>query len=257
MDVAREEIVETIGPDERRDGVRFPGTLFTRTTVEDVGKLETEGGIGAGQPPGERGAEGAEAEKGNLTTRGRRRAAGCLERVQNAILPIESRSRDYNRRRKTGATSFIDASTLMDMRNILAGIILAAAVAALPSCDNGSVTPVSPTDMTKNEIFSGNLAVGGTNVYSFTTSAAGDVSLLLTRGADQFGVNIPLQIGIGTPQPDGSCPLLAGRYGTFEVGTSMTSGTLTTVGFGAFCVAIVDASSLGPASYTVEVTHPL
>jgi hypothetical protein len=145
----------------------------------------------------------------------------------------------------------------MDMRNILAGIILAAGLAALPACDNGSVTPVSPADQTKNEIFSGNLAVGATNVYPFTTSAAGEVSLLLTRGLDQFGVNIPLQIGIGTPQADGSCPLLAGHYGTFQVGTSMTSASLTTVGFGAFCVAIVDASSLGPASYTLQVTHLL
>jgi hypothetical protein len=145
----------------------------------------------------------------------------------------------------------------MDMRNILAGIILVAGVAALPACDNGSVTPVSPGDLTKNETFSGNLAVGGTNVYTFTTSTAGEVDLLLTKGVSQAGVNIPLQIGIGTPQPDGSCPLVAGRYGTFQVGTSMTSGSLTTVGFGTFCVGIVDSASLGPASYTVQVTHPL
>jgi hypothetical protein len=162
---------------------------------------------------------------------------------------------DYNRRRKTDARTFIDTSTLMDMRKLLIGLSLAACAAAVAACNNGGVELVSPTQATLTDSVSATVAVNDINTFTFTTTAAGPITVALTRDAAAGGVAIPLLIGLGSPDSTGACNVPTGAQAVLQTGTPVTSASLTPVAFGSFCLTVGDFQGLGPASYTIQITH--
>lgn len=144
----------------------------------------------------------------------------------------------------------------MDMRKLLGALAIAACLAWTAACNNGGVTLVSPDQVTTTDTFSANVAQGGTNAFSFTTKAPGQITITLTSDATADGTAIPLQVGIGTTTAaDGSCNVLSTAQTVLQLGTAFTSAQITTSGFGPFCVAVTDVTGAGPVSYTIQVTH--
>jgi hypothetical protein len=143
----------------------------------------------------------------------------------------------------------------MDMRKLFTGVALAACIAAAAACNNGGVELVSPDQTTASETFSANVALSGQNTFTFTTKVAGPITVALTRDATPAGTAIPLLVGLGSPDSTGTCNVPSGASAVLQTGTNVTSASLTSVGFGAFCVTVADFQGLGPASYTLQVTH--
>src|SRR5262249_42500599 len=89
----------------------------------------------------------------------------------------------------------------MDMRKLLTGLALAAALGAAGACNNGSATAVTApsTPATTDPPYSGTTGPGiGTISYvTFNVAQAGEIDVTLTAGATTSGLNIPLDIQIG------------------------------------------------------------
>jgi hypothetical protein len=143
----------------------------------------------------------------------------------------------------------------MDMRKLLGAFLLASLAAAAAACDNGGVELVAPDQATTTSTFSADVAKGGTNIFTFATSAAGEITIRLTRDVTADGLSTLLLVGLGTPQSDGTCSVPTGAVAALQTGTTTTSATIRTAGFGQFCVTVTDANNAGPVSYTIEVTH--
>ena len=114
VDVAGEQIVEPVGP-RQTAGQRLglPRALLACAPITDVRELEVRRRVGAGEPPGDRGPDGAKAENPDATARRRQvaRVPGLFPEVWNEFsgtLPEDTRAR------KSRARTFIYTSTLMD-----------------------------------------------------------------------------------------------------------------------------------------------
>lgn len=144
----------------------------------------------------------------------------------------------------------------MDMRRLLTALALAAALGAAAACNNGSATPVTaPTaPATTDPPYSGTTGPGTSNVaiIMFNVTQAGEIDISLTAGATPGGLNIPLDIQIGAAS-GGSCGLQA-DLGVFQIGAT-TSTAITSQATGGLCLGVIDPFNLGPANYTILITH--
>jgi hypothetical protein len=134
---------------------------------------------------------------------------------------------------------------LVGPRILLAvGLLLAAGAC---SSDDESVTGPPPTT-TVTETFSGVLTLNGARVHSFTVSAPGGITALLTT----LTPNNPVGLNLGTW--NGSiCQVIlfnpSAIQGSVNVGQTSATGT--------FCVVIHDAAgtAVEPQTYAVEVSY--
>ena len=69
VDVAREQVVEALGPVQAGKRLRLPGTLVAGAPVGDVGEFERPGEVGAGESPGNGRTDRAKTENADATTR--------------------------------------------------------------------------------------------------------------------------------------------------------------------------------------------
>lgn len=150
----------------------------------------------------------------------------------------------------------------MDMKRLLTGLALSAALGAAGACNNGSATPVTaPTGTTTTapavtETFSDNIPAGQSVTHNFTTTQAGEIDVTLTADAGPGGANVPLLVALGTASADGvTCSLSSTAAGILQLVTAPALSPVTTSTAGAFCFSVVDYYSLGPVTYSIDITH--
>jgi hypothetical protein len=138
------------------------------------------------------------------------------------------------------------------MRRHLRLLVASLCLFATAGCGSNSTTTAatSPTVARTTDTFSGTVAVGGSDVHSFTVAVTGTVDATLTAVTPA----IVMGLSLGTTL-DGRCAALAGGSTQTVAGSAtQLSGIVTP---GTLCVDVYDAGFQStPASYTVTVTHP-
>jgi hypothetical protein len=132
--------------------------------------------------------------------------------------------------------------------------LLLATLAA--ACSKSPTTPTDVTPTTQSEIYTGQLTVGGSQFYSFTTVTAGTTDITLTGLRPLNGPSAPFSaaIGVGLGIPQGTDCALSNAI-TTTPGLSKQLSVATNVSI--YCVKIADIGQLtGPIEYTVRVVHP-
>ena len=142
-----------------------------------------------------------------------------------------------------------------------ARLLTIALLAALTvACGNNNSSATSPTSTTTTSsattvTYTGTIDVGGSRFYSFTNVAAGTVTAFLasvTSPDTKLPVNVPLQIGIGTPAGT-DCATTT----TQIVSPGLVSQMSASLAAGVFCLRVADAGELrAPVSFAVRFSHP-
>jgi hypothetical protein len=132
------------------------------------------------------------------------------------------------------------------MRHLAIALLPLALFAA--GCSSSDSTPSTPTAHAV-QTFNGTLQPLGTDMYSFTTTITGVVTVTLTNAGPPAGLTLGL--GIGTP--NGSACTLIQSQQVQPANIAQISGTADP---GSFCVTVFDPGTLtAPANYTVVVSH--
>ena len=132
--------------------------------------------------------------------------------------------------------------------------LLCSACGNSPATTSPSTTTTTPSRTT--ELFTGSLAAGDSQFYSFTVGQSGTTDITLVSltpvGAARPALANPVGLGIGTPAGTGcslSTALTAQPALTAQLSTSTPATT--------YCADIYDIGSLTvPAAFTVRIVHP-
>jgi ABC-type nitrate/sulfonate/bicarbonate transport system permease component len=124
--------------------------------------------------------------------------------------------------------------------------------------DGGNSTPnfIQPTPTQVTENFTGTVAIGGSDIHTFTISATGQaLAVTLTSAGPPTGIFMGL--GVGTPggTPVGStCTLVSGGSTVTPAGTTpQLSGTISS---GSYCLVVSDVGNqTAPVTYAATVAH--
>ena len=139
-------------------------------------------------------------------------------------------------------------------------LLTIALLAALTvACGDNKTSATSPTSTTTTSattvIYTGTIDVGGSRFYSFTNVAAGTVTAFLasvTSPDTKLPVDVPLQIGIGTPVGT-DCVTTT----TQIVSPALVPQMSASLAAGVFCLRVADAGELrAPVSFAVRFSHP-
>ena len=124
--------------------------------------------------------------------------------------------------------------------------------------DGGNSTPnfIQPTPTQITENFTGSVAIGGSDIHTFTITA-NNQALAVTLTSAGPPSTIFMGLGVGTPggTPVGSsCSLLSGGSTVTPAGTTpQLSGTIAA---GSYCLVVSDVGNqTGPITYAATVTH--
>ena len=115
-------------------------------------------------------------------------------------------------------------------------------------CGDNNANTTTPTAHAV-QTFNGTLQPAGTDMYTFTTSITGVITVTLTNAGPPAGLT--LGMGIGTP--NGSvCTLIQSQ----QVQAANIAQISVTADPGTFCVTVFDLGTLtAPVPYTVVVSH--
>jgi hypothetical protein len=131
--------------------------------------------------------------------------------------------------------------------SILLALAVTASACGLPA---GSTTPTTTSTGT-TETFSGSLLPQGSDVYTFTVSQAGTVSITLASLSPSATVAVGL--GLGTPSGTTSCTLSSSNP------TAMAGSApqiTVTENPGSYCVEIYDVGNLTSTSiFSITIVH--
>jgi hypothetical protein len=136
--------------------------------------------------------------------------------------------------------------------------LVVCALAGTACGDGGNSTPnfIQPTPTQVTENFTGTVAIGGSDIHTFTVAADGQ-ALAVTLTAAGPPATIFVGLGVGTPSgtPIGSsCTLLSGGSTVTPAGTTpQLSGTISA---GSYCLVVSDVGNQTAAiTYAATVTH--
>jgi hypothetical protein len=131
-------------------------------------------------------------------------------------------------------------------------ILLAVCAVCASGCDaiknlfGGSST--SPSGTSSPNSFTGTLTVGGTSMFTFTTTSNGAASVTLTS----LGTATPIGVGIGTFSGT-TCTLTTSSAATSAGATPQVTATLDA---GTYCVEVFDPGTLTVSTtFGITVTH--
>jgi hypothetical protein len=130
------------------------------------------------------------------------------------------------------------------------GLLLASPAA----CSGNSASPTSPSTTRSTEMFTGTLAAGDAQFYSFTVSQSGttDITLASLRSDAFTTLAAPVGIGVGAPAGTGCAATT-----TMNVTPGLTAQLSTTLSPGIYCADIYDVGSLKTAAaFAVRIVHP-
>jgi len=129
----------------------------------------------------------------------------------------------------------------------LAFVLLPLALLAAGCADNGS-TSTAPSTHTV-QTFTGTLQPLATDVYPFSTTISGEITVTLTNAGPPDAVS--LGVGIGTP--NGSACTLIKAQAVQPANIAQITGSADP---GSYCVSVYDLGTLtAPVNYTVVVSH--
>ena len=139
---------------------------------------------------------------------------------------------------------------------LFCGLIIALLCSA---CGNSQTTSPSTTTTTPSrttELFTGSLAAGDSQFYSFTVGQSGttDITLvsLTPAGAARPALAKPVGLGIGTPAGTG-CGISTALTAQPGLTAQLSTSTTATI----YCVDIYDIGSVtDPVAFTVRIVHP-
>jgi hypothetical protein len=127
---------------------------------------------------------------------------------------------------------------------------MAAMIAAGCGLPESSTSPTTTTPPT--ETFSGTLAVQGSNVFTFTVTQAGTVSVTLASLTPSSTGGVGL--GIGTPSGTTACTLTSSTPNAIAASTAQITITQNP---GTSCVKVFDTGNVTTAStFTINIVHP-
>jgi hypothetical protein len=133
-------------------------------------------------------------------------------------------------------------------RLLIASLCLFATAACAGANSTTAATPAAAARTT--DTFIGAVAVGGSDVHSFTVAVAGTVDVTLTAVTPA----IVMGMSVGTTANGGCVPVAGGSTQAAAGSAAQLSGVVTP---GTLCVDVHDAGfQSSPVSYTVTVTHP-
>jgi hypothetical protein len=114
----------------------------------------------------------------------------------------------------------------------------------------GSTSPTTTATGT-TETFSGSLAQQSSNLYTFTVSQAGLVSVTL---GSLSPATVEVGVGIGTPNGPTSCTLSSSNPTAMPGATPQITVTESA---GSYCVEIYDVGNLkGTSAFSITIVHP-
>jgi hypothetical protein len=137
------------------------------------------------------------------------------------------------------------------MRVTRAAVLLTVAVwtsaCGLPQGTTSPTTTVTGT----TETFSGSLLQQSSNLFTFTVSQAGAVSVTLTSLGP---TSVVVGLGLGTPNGTTSCTLTSANPTATAGATAQITVTETP---GSYCVDIYDVGNLTtPSTFSITIVHP-
>jgi hypothetical protein len=136
----------------------------------------------------------------------------------------------------------------------LVALIAAALLTASCGNDDAVTTPTTPVGP-QTEVFSGTLAVQGSNFFSFTVATSGQVSITLASLlSTRPGPALSTVVGLGVGTPLGTdCSETNG----VTTGPGLTAQLVNTLSPATYCTRISDLGNLtGPVNFTVRIVHP-
>jgi hypothetical protein len=141
------------------------------------------------------------------------------------------------------------------VRRLFPAALIALTAMASTGCGNNDSSTTSPSSTTRStETFTGTLAVGDSQFYSFTVSQSGttDITLASLRANGYTPLAAPIGLGIGTPAGTG-CEMTT----TMDAIAALTPQISTSLTTGIHCVDIYDAGTLNaPAPFNIRIVHP-
>ena len=135
-------------------------------------------------------------------------------------------------------------------------VALTALLGALVSACAKTPTVPDASPTTQTQTYTGQLVVGGSQFYSFSTVATGTTDITLTGLRPLNTPNAPfsVSIGMGLGTPQGTDCALSSAITTRPALAKQLS---VSTGISTYCVKIADVGQLtGPVEYTVRVVHP-
>ncbi len=115
----------------------------------------------------------------------------------------------------------------------------------------GGSSPTQPTS-TVTQTFDGTVLQNGMSSNTFTMGQDGTATVTVVSFSPVS--TITMGVGFGTPQTDGSCPLIAASNNV-QMGAVLS----TDLTAGSYCLAVYDVGNVAatvPISYEVTVDHP-
>jgi hypothetical protein len=148
-------------------------------------------------------------------------------------------------------------SIVMKTTWIARALAVLVATGVLTASCGGNDTPTAPTTPVgpQTEVFSGTLDVQGSNVFSFTVTTTGQVSitlasLLSTRPGP--AINNAVALGVGTPLGT-DCSITNSVTAT----PGLTAQLVNSLTPATYCARVSDIGNLGgPVNFTVRIVHP-
>ena len=134
------------------------------------------------------------------------------------------------------------------------GLALALICAACGDSSSPTAPTTDPSRVTV--IFSGTLAPGDTQFYSFTVGLAGTTDVLLAslrpRGQTRPALSTTVGLGIGTPAGTG-CRTSTSLNTQPGLSSQISTSTTATI----YCASVYDVGNLTePVDFTVRIVHP-
>jgi len=139
------------------------------------------------------------------------------------------------------------------MRTALRAIGLALMVLVAGCCDSGTTT-TTPAPITGpfKDIFTSIIYPGGFSAHSFSSGAAGTITVTLTSAGPPD--TVVMGLGIGVPNFGPGCSLTT----AVNVSAGSTPQITIPADAGAYCIAIFDVGNTIPTgeSFSITTVHP-
>jgi hypothetical protein len=127
---------------------------------------------------------------------------------------------------------------------------------AVTACgDDTPTTPSGPATATiVQELFTGALASGQTDFYSFSVTFNGTVSVMLATTTNDAGAPLARQLRMGLGIPAGTGCAVTTMIG---VTAALASQITMTLAPGVYCVNVIDSGATsGSVNFNIRITHP-
>jgi hypothetical protein len=143
------------------------------------------------------------------------------------------------------------------MKALALALTLAAAAAVTSACGGDDTTaPTATTDTgPSTELFEGQLTIGGSAFYSFTTAETGLASVMLasvtTSTSPGTSSNVVLGLALGTPTGT-DCAITS----ALPTAAGLASQMVNSLAPGTYCARVYDIGNLkAPVNFAIRITH--